>query len=171
MSEPSERGPDYDWKVEARHYADECDRLRVLLRKVEDSGERKHQQYLACQDELAQAQAGAAVMRGTLEEVENYLNWHADDLSGDDIVGDGRLTKSFKRICDLVQKTHSVTAGAELLSAAREAKIALGNIACGLKMAEFDSKSGLSREYYYATPETEKAAMAFKKLKAALGDA
>ena len=35
-----ERGPNYDWKHEAEHYRDECDKLRELLSKVEASGER-----------------------------------------------------------------------------------------------------------------------------------
>lgn len=34
------RGPDYDWKHEAEHYQQECDRLRALLGKVEASSER-----------------------------------------------------------------------------------------------------------------------------------
>jgi methyl-accepting chemotaxis protein len=41
MSETVERGPNYDWKHEAKHYRDECEKLRELLRKVEVSSDER----------------------------------------------------------------------------------------------------------------------------------
>jgi hypothetical protein len=40
----------------------------------------------------------------TLEEVERYLCWHADDLSGDDMAGDQRHTKRYKDILTSLRK-------------------------------------------------------------------
>lgn len=39
MSDASTRGPNYDWKHEAEHYREECDKLRELLGKLDASGE------------------------------------------------------------------------------------------------------------------------------------
>lgn len=39
-----------------------------------------------------------------LSEAGNYLHWHTDDLSGDDLVGDGRRTRSFNRITSEIEQ-------------------------------------------------------------------
>lgn len=49
----------------------------------------------------------ALVMMETLTEVESYLHWNADNLSGDDLVGDGRLTMRFKQVTSNVAKALS----------------------------------------------------------------
>lgn len=38
-NQPVQRGPNYNWEHEAKHYQDECDQLRDLLQKVERSGD------------------------------------------------------------------------------------------------------------------------------------
>jgi hypothetical protein len=37
-------------------------------------------------------------LRDVLSNVESYLNWRSDDLYGDDLIGDQKLTMGFKRI-------------------------------------------------------------------------
>jgi hypothetical protein len=48
--------------------------------------------------------------KARIEDVENYLNWNADELCGDDLVGDQKRTKRFKDIMQTIQilkKKHS----------------------------------------------------------------
>lgn len=40
MSEAAERGPNYNWEHEAKHYRDICDELRDLVRDMENSSDR-----------------------------------------------------------------------------------------------------------------------------------
>ena len=37
----------------------------------------------------------AQVLVEALEKVQNYLHWNTDNLCGDDLIGDGRLTANF----------------------------------------------------------------------------
>lgn len=49
---------------------------------------------------------GEARMRGVVEgallEADRYINWYADDLCGDDCVGDGKRTTSWKRTLGII---------------------------------------------------------------------
>ncbi len=55
----------------------------------------------AYEDALAAASIHAAEhrkLREVLHKVEAYLNWRSDDLYGDDLIGDQKLTIGFKKI-------------------------------------------------------------------------
>lgn len=41
--------------------------------------------------------AAVAGLVETLNDTLNYLHWHADDLTGDDLIGDERKTKSYDK--------------------------------------------------------------------------
>jgi hypothetical protein len=46
----------------------------------------------------------------TLSEVERYLCWNADPLSGDDLIGDQRRTKRYDEILSNINKTLNIAA-------------------------------------------------------------
>jgi hypothetical protein len=41
---------------------------------------------------------------GALNDDLNYLNWHSDDLCGDDLIGDNRLTIQYKNRLETIQR-------------------------------------------------------------------
>lgn len=52
MSDAVGRGPNYNWEHEARHYREEADDLRKLLRLVERSGEKASLENAALRADL-----------------------------------------------------------------------------------------------------------------------
>ena len=55
------------------------------------------QGFNACEREMLKSHPLIVEMSNVLEKTSNYLNWNADNLSGDDLMGDGRLTAKYKR--------------------------------------------------------------------------
>lgn len=77
---PMERGPNYDWKHEAEHYSQECDRLRKLLGQIEAKWE-----HAAIARDEAQERAA------TLEQaLRNYFNRGVIDLTVDELDEDAK---------------------------------------------------------------------------------
>ena len=65
------RGPNYDWKHEARHYQDECEKLRDLLHRVERSGDKAAEERDEALNALTFTQE-EWLLRTKRLEIENY---------------------------------------------------------------------------------------------------
>lgn len=53
--------------------------------------------------QIIEAQAAA------LESTVNYLNWNGDNLTGDDIIGDGKMTAKYKRQLSKIENAFAET--------------------------------------------------------------
>lgn len=63
-----ERGPNYNWEHEAKHYRDECESLRQLLRKTEKVGDKLFSEKYALSRRLAALEKVAVIARKLLDE-------------------------------------------------------------------------------------------------------
>lgn len=54
--------------------------------------------------ELELLKAENLQMREALREIENYLNWNSDELSGDNLIGDGKLTARYQEILQVTSR-------------------------------------------------------------------
>lgn len=82
-----------------------CDESMKLVTKFEtiakDNAEPLGRAYL----ELLEKNA---VLDNTLSNVLNYLHWNTDALSGDDLIGDKRLTRRFNEITSEIEKARAI---------------------------------------------------------------
>jgi hypothetical protein len=76
MSDVATRGPNYDWKHEAEHYRDECDKIRALLHKIDSSADMR---IYELERDLATAQARVKVLKMRGEELAGFI---ADTTNG-----------------------------------------------------------------------------------------
>ena len=67
------------------------------------------------QSQLTQARADNEVKDEALKTILNYLHHRTDDLVGDDLIGDGRLTSSFNQKVAIIGRALTPGAGSALL--------------------------------------------------------
>lgn len=58
-------------------------------------------------NENTKLQAALNVAREQLSELEVYISWRADDLIGDDLIGDQKHTKRFNQVLNNIKNTFS----------------------------------------------------------------
>ena len=76
----------------------ECSSMGTLLQSGIVISYKEHDDIIKMKNEIAEKDA-------VLNEVLSYLEWREDDLIGDDIKGDGRLTARFKQVVSLIEAT------------------------------------------------------------------
>lgn len=80
------------------------DALKKQITKLRNHLNDEYEKHKQRQTDTENHQRAKHQMREALSKVQAYLHWHGDDLSGDDLVGDGRLTASYKNILDLISR-------------------------------------------------------------------
>jgi hypothetical protein len=71
-----------------------CKKIHVIEKSAVDDLQAKYDALLGVFEKY----------RAALNSCENYLNWNADELSGDDNIGDGRRTMSYKNQLEIIRK-------------------------------------------------------------------